>query len=228
LSDLGGPSANMYMMKGLDIEKCEACKRPSCIFPNICNNLNISHENLLSVYRAVRNRDGVKKASVGSGVRYELSMNSNDEYITELIRYHVSGRLKVAPEHTSIEVLKNMRKPPFDTFKKFNQKFNEINDRYSLNQQLVPYFISSHPGSTEADMIELANETRKLDFKLEQIQDFTPTPMTLASTVYYTGIDPYTKRKVFVAKLKQRSYFFWYQDNSKAKSRNQKSKFKKD
>lgn len=233
LSDIGGPSANMYMMKGHDLKRCSACKRPSCIFPNICNNLDTSHENLLSLYRAVRKRDGIKKAFVGSGVRYDLSMNNSDEYITELIRYHVSGRLKVAPEHTSDEVLRNMRKPPFESFKKFNEKFNEINDKYSLNQQLIPYFISSHPGSTEADMQNLANETKKLNFKLEQIQDFTPTPMTLASTIYYTGIDPYTKKKIFVAKtqeqkLKQRSYFFWYQSkNDKSKDKVQISKFKK-
>ncbi|NOU17948.1 MAG: YgiQ family radical SAM protein [Bacteroidales bacterium] len=233
LSDLGGPSANMFTMKGRDLKKCDACKRPSCIFPNICNNLNTSHENLLSLYREVRKRSGVKKAFIGSGVRYDLSMNENDEYITELIRHHVSGRLKVAPEHTSDEVLRNMRKPPFESFKKFNQKFNDINSKYSLNQKLIPYFISSHPGSTEVDMQELANETKKLHFKLEQIQDFTPTPMTLASTIYYTGFDPYTKNKVFVAKtqeqkLKQRSYFFWYQKpNEKSKDKFQKSKIKK-
>ncbi len=230
LSDMGGPSANMFTMKGRDQKKCDACIRPSCIFPNICNNLNSSHENLLSLYRAVRKIPGVKKAFVGSGVRYDLSMNENDEYITELIRHHVSGRLKVAPEHTSDEVLRNMRKPPFESFKKFNQKFNEINSKYSLNQQLIPYFISSHPSSTEVDMHELANETKKLNFKLEQIQDFTPTPMTLASTIYYTGFDPYTKKKVFVAKtqeqkLKQRSYFFWYQKpTDKSKDKFQKSK----
>lgn len=218
LSDLGGPSANMYTMQGRDLKKCEVCKRPSCIFPNICNNLNTSHKNLLSLYRSVRNKDGIKKAFIGSGVRYDLSMNEDDEYITELIRHHVSGRLKVAPEHTSSEVLKQMRKPPFESFKKFNHKFNEINSKYSLNQQLIPYFISSHPGSTEADMQQLAEETKKLNFKLEQIQDFTPTPMTLASTIYYTGINPYTKEKVYVArtqeqKVKQRSYFFWYKEN---------------
>jgi uncharacterized radical SAM protein YgiQ len=174
--------------------------------------------------------DGVKKAFVGSGVRYDLSMNNDDEYITELIRYHISGRLKVAPEHTSDAVLRNMRKPLFESFKRFNQKFNDINLKYSLNQQLIPYFISSHPGSTEADMQELANETKKLNFKLEQIQDFTPTPMTLASTIYYTGIDPYTKKKVFVAKtqeqkLKQRSYFFWYQSShDKTKDKVQKKR----
>ena len=149
------------------------------------------------------------------------------------MKHHVSGRLKVAPEHTSDEVLRNMRKPSFDSFKKFNQKFNEINDKYSLNQQLIPYFISSHPGSSEEDMQHLANETKKLNFKLEQIQDFTPTPMTLASTTYYTGVDPYTNKKVYVAKtqeqkLKQRSYFFWYQNsNQKPKERNHNKEFKK-
>lgn len=233
LSDLGGPSANMYMMKGMDIKKCEACKRPSCIFPGICSNLDTNHDKLLNIYRAVRKKEGIKKAFVGSGVRYDLSMNNNDEYITELIRHHVSGRLKVAPEHTSDEVLRNMRKPSFDSFKKFNQKFNEINSKFSLNQQLIPYFISSHPGSKEVDMQDLANETKKLNFKLEQIQDFTPTPMTLSSTIYYTGTDPYTNKPVFVAKtqeqkLKQRSYFFWYQNNeNKTKDKRQKIIFKK-
>lgn len=228
LSDLGGPSANMYMMQGHDLKKCEVCKRPSCIFPNICNNLNASHKNLISLYKTVRNREGIKKAFIGSGVRYDLSMSDDGEYIRELIRYHVSGRLKVAPEHTSNEVLKQMRKPPFENFKKFNQLFNDINSKYSLNQQLIPYFISSHPGSKEADMQQLAEETKKLNFKLEQIQDFTPTPMTLASTTYYTGTNPYTKEKVYVArtqeqKVKQRSYFFWYKENKpklKFKGRN--------
>ncbi len=233
LSDIGGPSANMYMMAGYDLDKCMKCKRPSCIYPSICNNLNTNHSNLLSLYKAIRKREGVKKAFVGSGVRYDLSLQGNDEYITELLKHHVSGRLKVAPEHTSDEVLKNMRKPSFETFKKFNQKFNEINDKYSLNQQLIPYFISSHPGSSEEDMQHLANETKKLNFKLEQVQDFTPTPMTLASTIYYTGVDPYTNKKVYVAKtqeqkLKQRNYFFWYQNsNQKPKDKNQSKVFKK-
>ena len=221
LTDLGGPSANMYMMKGKEISICEKCKRPSCIYPSICKNLNNSHENLVNLYRSVRRNPKIKKAFIGSGIRYDLFLNQGTDpesnYLDELIHYHISGRMKVAPEHTSDVVLQNMRKPSFSLFKKLKQKFEEINSKYSLNQQLIPYFISSHPGSTEADMQDLANETKKLNFKLEQVQDFTPTPMTLASTIYYTGIDPYTNKIVYVAKtpeqkLKQRNHFFWYKE----------------
>jgi len=237
LSDLGGPSANMYNMKGKDLSICELCKRASCIYPSICKNLDSSHDKLLSLYRAVRKNPDIKKAFIGSGIRYDLFITKDSkpekEYFDELVHHHVSGRLKVAPEHTSDEVLKNMRKPSFALFKLLKQKFEEVNSKYSLNQQLIPYFISSHPGSKEEDMQNLSNETKKLNFKLEQVQDFTPTPMTLASTIYYTGVDPYTNEPVYVAKtqeqkLKQRSYFFRYQENSKSpKTKNQSSKFKK-
>jgi uncharacterized radical SAM protein YgiQ len=221
LSDVGGPSANMYMMKGKDLSICATCKRASCIYPSICKNLDSSHEKLNSLYSAVRKNPKIKKAFVGSGIRYDLFVNKDSkaekEYFDDLVHHHVSGRLKVAPEHTSDEVLNYMRKPSFSLFKVLKQRFEEINSKYSLNQQLIPYFISSHPGSTDEHMQELSNETKKLNFRLEQVQDFTPTPMTLASTIYYTGVDPYTNKKVYVAKtqdqkLKQRSYFFWYKD----------------
>ncbi len=217
ISDLGGPSANMYWMSGTDKVKCEKCSRASCIYPKICNNLNSSHKYLIDLYKETRKIKGIKKIFIGSGIRYDLFIDADtkyeQEYITELLVNHVSGRLKVAPEHTSEEVLKQMRKPSFELFRKLNHKFQMINAKYKINQQLIPYFISSHPGCTNEHMMELSEEVSKLNFKLEQIQDFTPTPMTLASTIYYTGIDPYSGKRVYVArskdeKLKQRGYFF--------------------
>jgi uncharacterized radical SAM protein YgiQ len=220
LSDLGGPSANMYGMFPNDLNICAKCKRPSCIYPNICKNLNSSHERINRLYKRVREIKGIKKAFIGSGIRYDLFINRQDskperEYFEDLFKYHVSGRLKVAPEHTSDKVLKMMRKPSFEQFKLLKQWFDRLNSKYGLKQQLIPYFISSHPGSTEEDMKQLADETKKLNFRLEQVQDFTPTPMTLASAMYYSGINPYTGEKVYVAKTiadkrKQQSYFFWY------------------
>jgi len=222
LSDLGGPSANMYMMKGRDQSICQKCTRPSCIYPRICKNLNTDHQPLLNLYKEVGKISTVKKAWIGSGIRYDLFLTEgvgdprvNQEYLREVIINHTSGRLKVAPEHTSSSVLKWMRKPDFSLFEKLNGEFQRIIRSAGLKYQLIPYFISSHPGSTEPDMAQLAEETKRLNFKLEQIQDFTPTPMTLASTIFYTGVDPYSGEKVFVAKTsqekeKQRSYFFWY------------------
>lgn len=219
LSDLGGPSANMYRMKGKDLKICQKCKKPSCIYPSICNNLDTNHSPLLELYRKVRKVKGVKKAFVGSGVRYDLfsdwSNPVNREYFDELVRHHVSGRLKVAPEHTEDEVLKQMRKPPFKLFEILKQKFDVINRKNSLNQFIIPYFISSHPGCTLQDMNKLASKMEKMKLQPEQVQDFTPTPMTLASTIFYTGTDPYTGKKVFTelskeGKLKQREQFFWY------------------
>ncbi|OFX26140.1 MAG: hypothetical protein A2041_06470 [Bacteroidetes bacterium GWA2_31_9b] len=225
ISDLGGPSANMYQMSGIDIEICKKCLRPSCIFPSICKNLNTNPEALTSIYKKANNHPKVKKAFVGSGVRYDLFINRLNEsaylkYVEELIQHHVSGRLKVAPEHTSDEVLKTMRKPSFDQFKEFKKIFERINNKYGLNQQLIPYFISSHPGCIDINMAELAIETKQLDFKLEQVQDFTPTPMTLATVMYYSGINPYTMKKIPVAKskdekLSQRKFFFWYKQEFK-------------
>lgn len=225
ISDLGGPSANMYKMKGIHQEICDKCKRPSCVFPDVCKNLNIDHKPMLDLYKKVRAHPDVKKAFIGSGIRYDMILKetsdpqvnkNNMEYLREVIKHHVSGRLKVAPEHTSDQVLDLMRKPSFKLFHKLNKVFQEINKEEGLNQQLIPYFISSHPGCENVDMANLAVETKQLDFKLEQIQDFTPTPMTLATVIYYTGYHPYTMQKVFTAKsqkekLAQRKYFFWYQ-----------------
>ena len=224
LSDLGGPSANMYGMHGKNLKACEHCKRPSCINPQICPNLNTDHSKLLEIYHAVDALPGIKKSFIGSGVRYDLLLHkSKDEkcneaarqYTRELITKHVSGRLKVAPEHTSSEVLKFMRKPSFDLFYEFKRIFDKINKEEGLNQQIIPYFISSHPGCHEEDMAELAVITKGLDFHLEQVQDFTPTPMTIATETWYTGYDPYTLEPVFSAKtpkekLAQRMFFFWY------------------
>lgn len=224
ISDLGGPSANMYQMGGRDKSLCEKCLRPSCLHPKPCPNLNTDHTALLDIYHAVDALPMIKKSFVGSGVRYDLSMHhtgdqrideTNRRYNEELIERHVSGRLKVAPEHTEDGVLQIMRKPSFDLFHQFKRVFDSTNRRAGLNQQLIPYFISSHPGCREVDMAELAVKTRCLDMHLEQVQDFTPTPMTLATEIYYTGIHPYTGEKVFTAhgkeeKLAQRKYFFWY------------------
>ena len=224
LSDLGGPSANMYGMHGRNLNACEKCKRPSCINPQICPNLDTSHQRLLDIYHAVDAVKGVKKSFIGSGVRYDLLLYKGKdeaanhtamEYTRELICKHVSGRLKVAPEHTSDRVLRLMRKPSFQQFYEFKRIFDRINREENLHQQIIPYFISSHPGCQEEDMAELAVITKQLDFHLEQVQDFTPTPMTVATETWYTGYDPYTLEPVFSAKsqrekLAQRQYFFWY------------------
>ena len=224
LSDIGGPSANMYMMGGRDRRACAVCRRQSCIFPGICPNLNADHTPINRLYRKVRSIRGIKKAFVGSGVRYDLFIDRSTQpeidYFEELCLHHVSGRLKVAPEHTSDRVLQQMRKPSFNLFRLLKQKFDMVNRKYGMNQQLIPYFISSHPACTDADMQHLANETRQLNFKLEQVQDFTPTPMTLSSTIYYSGIDPYTGKEVYVArnkqdKQRQLNYFFWYKSDNK-------------
>lgn len=224
ISDLGGPSANMYRMGGRDTGICAKCMRPSCLHPKPCPNLDNDHTPLIEVYKAVDSLPGVKKSFIGSGVRYDLAMHrsgnekaeaANRRYIAELIRNHVSGRLKVAPEHTEDDVLEVMRKPSFSLFYEFKDIFDRINSRENLKQQLIPYFISSHPGCTETHMAELAIKTRDLDFHLEQVQDFTPTPMTVATEIYYSGVHPYTGEKIFTAitpeqKLAQRQYFFWY------------------
>ena len=231
LSDLGGPSANMYMMHGIDEKLCRRCKRPSCVHPKICPNLNNDHRPLLDLYRAVDAMPGIKKSFIGSGVRYDLLLHKtkdpevnkgNAEYTKELITRHVSGRLKVAPEHTSDRVLDLMRKPSFEQFYEFKRIFDRLNKEYNLKQQIIPYFISSHPGCTEEDMAELAVLTKRLDFHLEQVQDFTPTPMTVATEAWYTGYHPYTLEPVFSAKtqkdkLAQRMFFFWYKPEERRK-----------
>ncbi len=239
ISDLGGPSANMYKMQGNDLKICEKCKRPSCIFPDICFNLNTDHSALTEIYRKTRKHPKIKYAFIGSGIRYDMLFNKQGkiegdkaEYTKELIKFHVSGRLKVAPEHTEDKVLKIMRKPSFDLFYKFKKYFDEINREQKMNQQIIPYFISSHPGSKDSDMAELAGKTKKLDFKLEQVQDLTPTPMTVAAVIYYSGFHPYTLEKIYTArskeqKLSQRMFFFWYKKEYRQKIKDKLLKMKR-
>lgn len=231
LSDLGGPSANMYAMAGKNLKACEKCKRPSCIHPAICPNLNTDHSKLLDIYAAVDAVPGIKKSFIGSGVRYDLLLHkSKDEktnkaaekYTEELITNHVSGRLKVAPEHTNDKVLYAMRKPSFKLFEEFKRVFDRINEQKQLKQQIIPYFISSHPTCEAEDMAELAVITKRLNFQLEQVQDFTPTPMTVSTEAWYTGYDPYSLEKVYNAKtpkekLAQKQFFFWYKPEERAK-----------
>jgi uncharacterized radical SAM protein YgiQ len=220
ISDLGGPSANMYKMQGVDQDLCDHCVRPSCIAPTICSNLDTSHQNLINIYKKVDQHPKVKKAYVSSGIRYDLFLKNekaagNSHYLETVLRYHTSGRLKVAPEHTSQSVLKIMRKPEFHLFQTLKIKFERINKKYHLKHLLIPYFISSHPGSELSDMAELAIASKALDFHLEQVQDFTPTPMTVATVIYYSGYHPYTLKSINTAKAKhdklnQRIFFFWH------------------
>lgn len=229
LSDLGGPSANMYAMSGKNKKACMACKRPSCVHPQICPNLNVDHRPLLDIYKAVDSLPEIKKSFIGSGVRYDLLLHDNKdielnrasrEYTRHLIKYHVSGRLKVAPEHTNDQVLDIMRKPSFSLFHQFKTVFDDICRQEHLRQQIIPYFISSHPGCRAEDMAELAIETKQLDFQLEQVQDFTPTPLTIATTCWATGFHPYTLKPIYTAKSpqdkqKQRMFFFWYKPDER-------------
>lgn len=241
LSDLGGPSANMYGMKGKNMEICRKCSRPSCIWPVVCTNLDTNHKKLTELYRKVNRMDGIKRSFIGSGIRYDLLFQEwnkqagrdENEYLEELIRNHVSGRLKVAPEHTDKQVLKLMRKPPFELFRKLKRKFESVTEREGTRYEIIPYFISSHPGSGDKEMRELADEVKSMGIKPEQVQDFTPTPMTLSTLIYYTGFDPYSGRKVFVArrqedKKRQKEYFFWYKTGSRlsvpGKQKNKKSR----
>ncbi len=226
ISDLGGPSANMYQLAGKDPDICRICKRPSCIYPAVCKNLNTDHRPMSQLYNKVAAFKGVKKAFIGSGIRYDLVLHRVEEepvnkgnlaYLDQIIEKHVSGRLKVAPEHTADKVLSVMRKPSFSQFGQLKKFFDQTNEKYGLKQQLIPYFISSHPGSDVEAMADLAAKTKALNFKLEQIQDFTPTPMTLATVIYYSGYHPYTLEKIYTAKtseqkLAQRKFFFWYKN----------------
>lgn len=229
VSDLGGPSANMYRMQGFDLDMCAKCKRPSCIFPAICHNLNTDHKPLTSLYKQAAAIKGIKKIYIGSGIRYDMLVGRSAEddkrfgltdYTRNLVKNHVSGRLKVAPEHTSDHILNIMRKPSFKLFHQFKQTFDKLNREEGLKQQIIPYFISGHPGSELSDMALLACETRELGFQLEQVQDFTPTPLTLASAIYYSGIHPYSGEKVFTARSRQekedqRKFFFWYKPENR-------------
>jgi uncharacterized radical SAM protein YgiQ len=229
LSDLGGPSANMYRMKGIDEAICEKCVSPSCIHPVVCSNLDTSHKPLTNIYRKVDNHPKIKKAFVGSGIRYDLLVKDYnkqldeadaEEYLEQVVTRHVSGRLKVAPEHTADDTLRIMRKPSFKHFHKFKESYDRIQKKNNLNQPLIPYFISSHPGCKEEDMANLAAETKDMGFQLEQVQDFTPTPMTVATVIYYAGVHPYTLKPTFAPKTKeekkdQHRFFFWYKPENK-------------
>jgi len=238
ISDVGGPSANMYQMKGIDQELCDKCAAPSCVFPQICKNLDTNPKKMTELYRKISAHSGVKKAFVSSGLRYDLMFDprsthpkEDEEYVDQLISHHVSGRLKVAPEHTEDEVLKLMRKPSFTYFHKFKERFEAVSKKLGLKQEIIPYFISSHPGCTPEDMAKLAAKTKSLGYKLEQVQDFTPTPMTVATEIYYSGYHPYTLKKVFTAisldeKTKQRTFFFWYKPENKNYIKNYLAKLK--
>jgi uncharacterized radical SAM protein YgiQ len=238
ISDVGGPSANMYQMKGIDQDLCDKCAAPSCIFPQICKNLDTNPQKMTELYKKVSSHSKVKKAFVSSGLRYDLMFDprsthpeEDEKYVTQLISHHVSGRLKVAPEHTEDEVLKLMRKPSFEFFYQFKRKFDEVSSKLGLKQEIIPYFISSHPGCTPEDMAKLAVKTKKLGYKLEQIQDFTPTPMTVATEIYYSGYHPYTLKKVATAlslddKTKQRTFFFWYKSENQNYIKNYLAKLK--
>lgn len=236
LSDLGGPSANMYQMKGIDQDLCDKCSAPSCVFPQICHNLDTNPQKMTELYQEVSRHPKIKKAFVSSGLRYDLMFDprsthvkEDERYVEQLVTHHVSGRLKVAPEHTEDEVLKFMRKPAFHYFETFKKKFEELSKRKGLKQEIIPYFISSHPGCKPEDMAQLAVKTKALGYKLEQIQDFTPTPMTVATEIYYSGFHPYTLKPVQTAltmdeKTKQRNFFFWYKPENKTFIRNYLSK----
>ncbi len=222
ISDLGGPTANMYRMGGKDLSVCKTCRRPSCLHPAICKNLDYDHHPLMRLYDRAMGIQGIKKVTIGSGIRHDMLIDRPaeitrryglNEYIHRLLRYHVSGRLKLAPEHTQDGVLKMMRKPSFKSFALFYSQFKKVCRQEGLPWQMVPYFISGHPGSHDSDMEALAKVVRRMGLNPEQVQEFTPTPMTLATTMYYTGIDPYTGKKVFSAqtdfqKKRQKSYFF--------------------
>ena len=212
LSDIGAPSANMYGMGGRNKDICRKCRRPSCLHPKMCPNLDNDHSRLLALYEKVRSVKGIKKAFIGSGIRYDLFDNS--AYLETVIKHHTSGRLKVAPEHTEKHVLDVMRKPSFEMFEQLNRDFRRICSDNGLPYQLIPYFISSHPACRECDMQALADKVLgRLHFDLEQVQDLTPTPMTLSSVMFYTGENPYTGEAVYVArsqddKRRQKAYFF--------------------
>jgi uncharacterized radical SAM protein YgiQ len=224
ISDMGGPSANMYKMQGKDLSICDRCSAPSCIFPKICKNLDVDHSDLTEIYSLVKSHPKVNHAFVGSGVRYDLLVPKDDahdkvnglsEYTEQLIRHHVSGRLKVAPEHTADHVLKIMRKPSFKLFHLFKRQFEKISAKVGKKQQLIPYFISAHPGTEIEDMANLAAETAEMGFQLEQVQGFTPTPMTVATEIYYSGVHPYTGKPVSPnkderSKDMQNRFFFWH------------------
>ena len=221
ISDLGAPTANMYGMHGRDLSLCEVCHRKSCLYPSPCPNLNRSHERVLNLYRKVDAVKGIRHSYIGSGIRYDLFLDEKKGYVDEtsypyfkeLVLKHTSGRLKVAPEHTQDNVLKYMAKPSFRLFERLRREFDAINREAGTHVELVPYFISSHPGCTMQDMECLAHNPSLRGIWMDQVQDFTPTPMTVSSVMFYTGLDPRSMKPVFVEhdmekKKAQKSYFF--------------------
>ena len=220
ISDVGAPTANMYGMRGKNPELCSKCIRKSCLSPSPCRNMDMSHKRLLELYARIAKVKGIRHAYVGSGIRYDLFLNEKgyiDEtsrpYLKEIILDHTSGRLKVAPEHTEDHVLKLMAKPSFKLFTILRHEFDEIVAQSGKHCELVPYFISSHPGCTMKDMQNLAHNPSLRGLYMDQVQDFTPTPMTTSSVMFYTGLDPKNLQKVFVErdpqrKKEQKSFFF--------------------
>lgn len=220
ISDLGAPTANMYGMRGKDQELCSKCRRKSCLYPSPCKNMDRSHARLLDLYRQVDAVAGIRHSYIGSGIRYDLFLDKDgfvDEtsrpYLTTLVLDHTSGRLKVAPEHTEDKVLKYIAKPSFSLFERLRTEFEKICKRNGLKTGIVPYFISSHPGCTMKDMENLSRNPSLKGIFMDQVQDFTPTPMTTSSVMFYTGIDPRDMKSVFVErdlerKKRQKSYFF--------------------
>lgn len=220
ISDLGAPTANMYGMAGRDRSQCARCRRKSCLFPSPCANLDRSHKRLLELYAKVDSVKGIRHSYIGSGIRYDLFLTEEgyvDEtsfkYLRELILNHTSGRLKVAPEHTEDNVLKYMSKPSFRLFEKLRYEFDRITLAAGKPFQLVPYFISSHPGCTMQDMERLSRKKALRGLYMEQVQDFTPTPMTASSAMFYSGVDPRTLKPVYVErelerKRMQKEFFF--------------------
>jgi len=222
ISDLGAPSANMYNLKGIDEKLCSNCNRNSCLFPKICQNLSLDHRKLTEIYQKALQIKGVKKITIGSGIRYEMLVGQKKEvdkanglsaYLENIVKHHVSGRLKVAPEHTAERVTTMMRKPEFDKFLLFLEHFEHFNRKSGKKQQLIPYFMSAHPGCSKKEMAELSALAQKYRLFTDQVQEFTPTPMTFSTAIYFLGYDPYNNNRVFVArKLEERkeqhAYFF--------------------
>ena len=220
ITDLGAPTANMYRMKGRDRSLCAGCQRHSCLFPSRCKNMETSHKELLSLYEKVLKVPGIENAYIGSGIRYDLFLDkdgylddTSKPYLEQLVTKHTSGRLKVAPEHTCDHVLRIMGKPSFKLFERLRREFDDICRRKGLKYQLVPYFISGHPGCRMEDMESLSRNPHLKNLFMEQVQDFTPTPMTRSSVMFYTGIDPKTEKPLFVErnprrKQRQKSFFF--------------------
>jgi len=209
ITDLGGPSANMYQMQGQNQKYCDICTRYSCIYPSICKNLNRNHKPLIELYQKASQIKKVKQITIGSGIRYDMLLTPDKKldqkyalsaYLEQVVKNHVSGRLKVAPEHTVPQVLQTMRKPNFDNFLQFYDTFQQLNKKNNKKQQLIPYFISGHPNCTVLDMKQLSTDVAKHRLITEQSQGFTPTPMTYATAMYYLGYDPYTGKAVYSAK----------------------------